>query len=81
MVAEALARRISRTGREAAAPDVVHWLQTLLRTPLPGLGAPLADLQRLLPEMEFWLPAEKLPVPSWTRCARPTCCPASPARP
>jgi len=63
MVAEALARRISRTGREAAAPDVVHWLQTLLRTPLPGLGAPLADLQRLLPEMEFWLPAEKLPVP------------------
>ncbi|WP_374427026.1 PD-(D/E)XK nuclease family protein, partial [Ideonella dechloratans] len=61
-VAEALTRRITRTGREAAAPDVVHWLQTLLRTPLPGLGAPLAELQRLLPEMEFWLPAEKLPV-------------------
>ncbi|MCA6216317.1 exodeoxyribonuclease V subunit beta [Ideonella sp. B7] len=61
-VAEALRRRIERSGRAEAAPDVLQWLQTLCRTPLPGLEAPLAALTELLPEMEFWLPAECLPV-------------------
>ncbi len=59
-LAERLRRRCERSGRGEQADDVVHWLSTLVRTPLPEVGGTLQTLDRVLPEMEFWLPAGRL---------------------
>ena len=57
----ALLRRCERAGWAAdRAPQVLAWLQQVLATPLPAVGASLATVARqgrLLPEMEFWLPS------------------------
>jgi exodeoxyribonuclease V beta subunit len=45
-------------GRHAAA--VQSWLAALVATDLPPLGVALRDLERLLPEMEFWFPGDGL---------------------
>jgi len=58
---ERLRRRCERAGRGEEAPDVLQWLGEVVRTPLAGTGACLRDLERPLPEMEFWLPAGRLP--------------------
>ncbi len=39
----------------------MHWLSTVVHLPLPPVGASLRGLQRMLPEMEFWLPVHRLP--------------------
>jgi exodeoxyribonuclease V beta subunit len=60
-LAERLRRRCERAGRGAQADDVIAWLSAWMHQPLTGPGVPLPHLHRLLPEMEFWLPAAQLP--------------------
>ena len=59
-LAERLRRRCERAGHGERADDVLQWLGAVVQTPLPEVGAPLQALERLLPEMEFWLPAHAL---------------------
>ncbi|MCW5634161.1 MAG: exodeoxyribonuclease V subunit beta [Rubrivivax sp.] len=60
---EALVRRCERQGWGHRAADVVQWLQRVVSQPLPPLGVALDGLPgRVLPEMEFWLPADGLDV-------------------
>lgn len=59
-LAERLRRRCERAGHGECAADVLQWLRAVVHTPMPPLGAPLRGLQRLLPEMEFWLPVHRL---------------------
>ncbi len=58
--AERLKKRCENAGYSPQADDVVQWLTRVLAQPLLGPGAPLNALGTLLPEMEFWLPAERL---------------------
>ena len=69
-VAAALQRRCLRALQQVRMagtgdPDdearaLAQWLQALLRTPLPPLGAALAEVGPMLAEMEFWLPSPAL---------------------
>ncbi len=60
---QALLRRCARAGWAGErAPQVLAWLQQVLATTLPPVGASLATVAqqgRLLPEMEFWLPSHR----------------------
>ncbi|MDZ7813826.1 MAG: UvrD-helicase domain-containing protein [Ideonella sp.] len=81
----ALRQRFERAGRSAQADDGVAWLQALLAAPLcdeaaQGPGVPAPALQRVMAEMEFWLPAAELDAPEvhrlcqtqlWPELARP----------
>ncbi len=58
--AERLKKRCDNAGYTAQADDVVQWLTRVVAQPLRGPGRPLNALSTLLPEMEFWLPAERL---------------------
>ncbi|MEK8047531.1 exodeoxyribonuclease V subunit beta [Ideonella margarita] len=60
-LAERLRRRCERHGRGEQAADVLAWLRAVETTTLPGPGAALNQLSYVLPEMEFWLPAQRLP--------------------
>lgn len=60
VLAERLRRRCASIGYDEQADAVVYWLTEVVRTPLPGVGAALRELQHCLPEMEFWLPSERL---------------------
>jgi exodeoxyribonuclease V beta subunit len=55
-----LVRRCERQGWGARADDVVAWLREVCHRPLPPLGVPLAGLQTVAPEMEFWFPSDGL---------------------
>ncbi|PUE07759.1 exodeoxyribonuclease V subunit beta [Limnohabitans sp. T6-20] len=55
-----LKQRCENAGYKAQAEDVVQWLSRVVAQPLSGPNAPLNALGALLPEMEFWLPAERL---------------------
>ncbi len=55
-----LLRRCERQGWGARAPAVLAWMQQLLKTPLPPVGAALGQLGGVLPEMEFWFPSDGL---------------------
>ena len=55
-----LGQRCERAGWGHRQDDAVAWLRTVALTRLPPLGAALADLTVLLPEMEFWFPSEGL---------------------
>jgi exodeoxyribonuclease V beta subunit len=59
-LAQRLAKRCERAGYTAQAGDVVQWLSRVVAQPLRGPDAPLNALGTLLPEMEFWLPAQRL---------------------
>jgi exodeoxyribonuclease V beta subunit len=59
-LAERLRRRCERAGHGERADEVVQWLAAVSGTPLAGVGVPLCALTTLLPEMEFWLPAQCL---------------------
>ena len=59
-LAAQLARRTERLGWGHRAAEVEAWLAAMVSTPLPPLGASLENLGRVLPEMEFWLPSERL---------------------
>ena len=58
--AERLKYRCENAGYPAQADDVLQWLSRVVAQPLRGPNAPLNALGDLLPEMEFWLPAERL---------------------
>jgi exodeoxyribonuclease V beta subunit len=55
-----LKQRCENAGYKTQADDVVRWLRRVVAEPLRGPNAPLNALGDLLPEMEFWLPAERL---------------------
>ncbi len=58
--AERLQYRCENAGYKVQADDVVQWLKRVVVQPLRGPNASLNALGALLPEMEFWLPAERL---------------------
>jgi exodeoxyribonuclease V beta subunit len=58
--AERLKYRCENAGYKTQADDVLQWLSRVVAKPLRGPNAPLNALGDLLPEMEFWLPAERL---------------------
>jgi exodeoxyribonuclease V beta subunit len=55
-----LQRRCARAGRDTHAEAVVAWLSAVVQTRLPGPDAALQELDHVLPEMEFWLPADHI---------------------
>jgi exodeoxyribonuclease V beta subunit len=57
---QALRRRCERQGWGHRADEVLEWLARVATTPLPPLGRPLTQLPTATPEMEFWLPLERL---------------------
>lgn len=59
-LAQRLQRRCERAGREKHAQTVVNWLCEVVQTRLPGPNAALSELHQVLPEMEFWLPADRM---------------------
>lgn len=59
---QALQRRCERQGWAHLADDVQHWLQTVSTVALPPLGVALQGLRGTVPEMEFWLPSQRLSV-------------------
>ncbi|MET1114073.1 MAG: exodeoxyribonuclease V subunit beta [Comamonas sp.] len=62
-LAQRLLQRSARAGRSAQGTDLVQWLAAVVHHPLAPLGVPLSQLDQVLPEMEFWLPAQQLPAP------------------
>jgi exodeoxyribonuclease V beta subunit len=58
--AERLKYRCENAGYIAQTDDVLQWITRVVAQPLRGPNAPLNALGDLLPEMEFWLPAERL---------------------
>lgn len=66
--AERLAKRCERAGYKAQAEGLVQWLARVVAQPLgaaqrgmnAGPQVALNALHTVLPEMEFWLPAERL---------------------
>ena len=58
--AQQLQRRCERQGWGARGPDVLAWMQEVVRTALPSVGAALNGVSAVLPEMEFWFPADHL---------------------
>ena len=58
--AERLKKRCENAGYTTQADVVLQWLTRVVAQPLRGPGRPLNALGTLLPEMEFWLPAERL---------------------
>ena len=55
-----LQRRCERAGRGKYAQVVEAWLSEVVQTRLPGPNAALMELVHVLPEMEFWLPADRI---------------------
>ena len=55
-----LQRNCARSGREKQAELVTSWLKQVVQTMLPGPQVALMDLINVLPEMEFWLPADQM---------------------
>lgn len=69
-LAERLRQRCERKGRGAQADDVIRWLGAVVDSPLPGPEVALSGLGTVLPEMEFWLPALRLPAADVDRLCR-----------
>ncbi len=69
-LADALRTRLARQAPEVAAVDVVDWLAQVCERPLPALGSSLAGLPRTWPELEFWLPTERLDAEAVDRLCR-----------
>jgi exodeoxyribonuclease V beta subunit len=55
-----LRRRCDHAGRDKHTDTVVAWLSEVVQTRLPGPDACLMELEHVLPEMEFWLPADRI---------------------
>ena len=55
-----LGARCDRAGWGNRKEDAIAWLRAVVTTPLPQLDAPLAALEGVLPEMEFWFPSRHL---------------------
>jgi exodeoxyribonuclease V beta subunit len=65
-----LAQRIARAGWGHRLDDALDWLRMVVTIDLPPIGAALADITELLPEMEFWFPTERLDVAALDRLCR-----------
>jgi exodeoxyribonuclease V beta subunit len=65
-----LQRACERAGFAEQAGEVQAWLLRVVQQPLTGPGVPLQALNRLLPEMEFWLPAGRLDAQQIDRLCR-----------
>ena len=65
-----LLRRCERLGWGHRGPAVVDWLVQVIQTPLPAVGAALAEIADPLPEMEFWLPSQALDCGALDRLCR-----------
>jgi exodeoxyribonuclease V beta subunit len=52
--------RCERAGWANRQDDAIAWLRTVALTRLPPLGAALAEIGTLLPEMEFWFASDHL---------------------
>lgn len=61
---ERLVRRIERAGWGNRLGDALAWLRAIVAAPLVPVGTSLRDLHGVLPEMEFWFPSERLPLPA-----------------
>jgi exodeoxyribonuclease V beta subunit len=55
-----LGARCDRAGWGNRKEDAIAWLREVATTKLPHLYAPLAQLDGVLPEMEFWFPSQHL---------------------
>ncbi|MES2756725.1 MAG: exodeoxyribonuclease V subunit beta [Pseudomonadota bacterium] len=55
-----LGARCERAGWGNRKEDAIAWLREIATTTLPHLDAPLAELDGVLPEMEFWFPSQHL---------------------
>ncbi len=55
-----LAVRCERSGWGNRKEDAIAWLREVATTTLPHLDAPLAALDGVMPEMEFWFPSRHL---------------------
>ena len=60
ILAARLVRRCERAGYAAYAEAIVIWLSEVVQTRLPGPDVALQELFSVLPEMEFWLPVQKI---------------------
>jgi exodeoxyribonuclease V beta subunit len=65
-----LTRQIERAGWGNRLDDALAWLRAVVITPLPPIGAALAEVRAPLPEMEFWFPSERLDVGALDRLCR-----------
>jgi len=65
-----LHQRIQRAGWGNRVDDAMAWLDALATTPLPPTGCALAELEEVLPEMEFWFPSHGLDVGALDRLCR-----------
>ncbi|MGZ8339049.1 MAG: exodeoxyribonuclease V subunit beta, partial [Telluria sp.] len=65
-----LAQRCERAGWGNRQEDAIAWLRMAGSTRLPQLGASLAELGGVLPEMEFWFPSERLATGALDRLCR-----------
>jgi len=63
-------QRIQRAGWGNRVDDAMAWLDALATTPLPPTGCALAELEEVLPEMEFWFPSHGLDVGALDRLCR-----------
>jgi exodeoxyribonuclease V beta subunit len=64
-----LAMRCERAGWGHREQDVIEWMKVAASTRLPSLDAALCEVDKVVPEMEFWLPATGLD----TRALDETC--------
>jgi exodeoxyribonuclease V beta subunit len=55
-----LAMRCERAGWGHREEDVIAWMKLAASTRLPSLDAALYEVEKVVPEMEFWLPATGL---------------------
>jgi len=55
-LATSLAQRLQHSPYAELADELLWWLTEVVRTPLPGVGAPLDALHTAQAELEFWLP-------------------------
>jgi exodeoxyribonuclease V beta subunit len=65
-----LHQRIKRAGWGNRVDDAMAWLDALATMPLPPVGCALADLEEVVPEMEFWFPSRALDVGALDRLCR-----------
>ncbi|MFP5394410.1 MAG: 3'-5' exonuclease, partial [Gammaproteobacteria bacterium] len=68
--AERLGQRVERAGWGHRLDDAIAWLRSVALTRLPHIGAALADLTQVIPEMEFWFPSEELDAGELERLCR-----------
>jgi exodeoxyribonuclease V beta subunit len=67
---ERLGARCDRAGWEHRREDAAVWLRTAASVSLPPLDCALSALERVWPEMEFWIPASATRIDALDRLCR-----------